>query len=692
MTNLAHGFAGMNGGTSGGHGGNAITVSNGVQLQEAINTALGPVTIYVSGTITPENSGLSASGLSEILISGRTNITLIGVGTGATFDRIGLRITDGASNLIVQNLQFQYVNTGVKDAISIEGPSKNIWIDHNKMGSALASHIDGYDGLIDIKDGAEYITVSNNHFQGHHKVMLVGFSDTDVGARYLTVNHNFFEDVGTRLPSVRFGYTHIYENYFLNTEGGINLRMGAVGLIENNVFENVRNPIGSFDSVTPGLWNLRDNLFSNVTWSTPGSTPDSMGAVTAENGQSTSDWEVPYAYSLVGAQNVKAHVLANAGTGRLDPLPQPPPPVEIGRLFTGTALADTLTGGVGNDRLDGLGAADLLNGGEGHDSLLGGTGNDRLFGGNGNDTLIGDTGSDTLNGEAGNDTLNGGDSRDSINGGAGNDSLIGGLEDDRMLGGLGQDALLGGAGKDSMAGAEGNDTLDGSDGNDTLDGGEDLDRLMGGIGNDTLIGGAGADTIEGGDGLDLASYKGSISAVAIDLDSGAGAGGHAQGDVLAGIENLEGSAWADLLRGNAGVNRIDGGDGGDRLEGLGGADRLAGGGGNDTLIGGMGNDSLTGGAGADRFAWFATAESDRLLNDVVTDFSRVDGDRFDLSALGTLRFIGSNVSFQKVAGDLRARTSTSTTHFEADLNGDGTADLSVRVNGLHTLTASDFVL
>lgn len=59
----------------------------------------------------------------------------------------------------------------------------------------------------------------------------------------------------------------------------------------------------------------------------------------------------------------------------------------------------------------------------------------------------------------------------------------------------------------------------------------------------------------------------------LDIDVRQGVGGEAEGDVLAGIENLIGSAYADTLIGDAGANRLDGGAG------------------NDMLIGGAGNDT-----------------------------------------------------------------------------------------------------
>ncbi|WP_247893084.1 Calx-beta domain-containing protein [Azospirillum baldaniorum] len=101
--------------------------------------------------------------------------------------------------------------------------------------------------------------------------------------------------------------------------------------------------------------------------------------------------------------------------------------------LTGTADADTLSGGDTPDRLMGQAGDDRLSGNGGNDSLSGGLGNDSLDGGQGNDLLSGDAGDDTLNGGAGDDTLNGGDGNDlfqasggtdDINGGAGLDAVV----------------------------------------------------------------------------------------------------------------------------------------------------------------------------------------------------------------------------------------------------------------------------
>ncbi|MDA8479024.1 heme peroxidase [Citrobacter sp. Awk 4] len=103
---------------------------------------------------------------------------------------------------------------------------------------------------------------------------------------------------------------------------------------------------------------------------------------------------------------------------------------------TGNALANTITGGSGNDNLSGMG---------GNDQLLGGIGNDILDGGDGNDNLQGANGVDTLLGGAGNDVLSGGLGNDLLTGGAGNDTMDGGTGDDRFIfsSGFGQDSISG---------------------------------------------------------------------------------------------------------------------------------------------------------------------------------------------------------------------------------------------------------
>ncbi|KGM30054.1 M10 family metallopeptidase C-terminal domain-containing protein, partial [Inquilinus limosus] len=200
---------------------------------------------------------------------------------------------------------------------------------------------------------------------------------------------------------------------------------------------------------------------------------------------------------------------------------------------------------------------------------------------------------------------------------------------------------------------------------------------------DVLRGGAGADRLDGGEGADTASYHASSAAVSVDLSTGKGSGGDAQGDVLISIENLSGSSGNDRLTGNAGVNTLQGWNG------------------NDVLTGAGGRDTLTGGAGADRFVYGGTAQSPVGAGaDRITDFSHAQGDRIDLSAIDAnagaagnqaFRFIGTG-AYTRHAGELRYAASGEVTTIAGDINGDGTSDFHIVLSGRITLAAADFVL
>ena len=306
------GYASLNGGTTGGAGSNAVTVTvtTGAQLVSALqNRDLNrPLTVRVNGTITPANSG----GVSKFDIKDMDNVSIIGVGSNALFDGIGIKIFR-ANNVIIRNLTLRYVNTGDKDAITIEGPASNIWIDHNEVYNSLNVGKDYYDELISGKKDIDNVTVSYNYLHDSWKTSLWGNSDSDNYNRRITFHHNHWHRVNSRLPLFRFGQGHIYNNYYNDIQDtGINSRMGAVIRIENNVFENAKNPIVSFYSDAIGYWDTRGNSFSNITWQDY----PSDGVIAGPNVQPTAVLNLPYSFSLLPTAEVKAHVLANAGANK----------------------------------------------------------------------------------------------------------------------------------------------------------------------------------------------------------------------------------------------------------------------------------------------------------------------------------------------------------------------------------------
>ncbi|KPP89544.1 MAG: Hemolysin-type calcium-binding repeat (2 copies) [Rhodobacteraceae bacterium HLUCCA08] len=315
-------------------------------------------------------------------------------------------------------------------------------------------------------------------------------------------------------------------------------------------------------------------------------------------------------------------------------------------ILIGTSLANTLDGSGGDDTLEGMGGADHLIGGAGIDTarytsstggvivdLETGTGDDfhangdileeieNIRGSNHGDTLLGDANDNTFWGQNGDDTFDGRTGDDTYFGGAGNDLVSFASSATGRSASLATDT---GGTFDSI------ESLQGSDRNDTLTGNSMANTITGGLGDDTLAGLQGADRLGGGGGSDTADYRASTASVSIDLVNGTGTGGHAEGDELQRIENVQGSDYFDVLIGDAEVNRLYGNGDNDLLIGGAGADFLYGGDGDDTAIytesgSGVTVDLQTIGANP----YIGAGTGGDAEGDVLDGIENVDGSRHD---------------------------------------------------------------
>ncbi|WP_274527222.1 pectate lyase family protein [Micromonospora foliorum] len=275
-------------GTTGGAGGPVVTATNAADFLDYIDT-IGPMVIQVSGVIRIS----SKQGV-------RPHKTIIGVGNA--------EITGGgldfyrSYNVIVRNINFTEAED---DAINVGQNSHHIWIDHNRFAGAI-------DGSVDIVRGADYVTVSWNHFDHADKSMLIGHSDgaasTDIGHLKVSIHHNFFDHSRQRHPRVRFGEpVHVYNNYFLgNALYGVASTENAGVLVEGNYFRDVPYPLHSASGYAdsgPGRAVQRGNVFVNS------GQPETAGTVVEPR--------TYYPYQLDPATNVPALVTGGAGVGRL---------------------------------------------------------------------------------------------------------------------------------------------------------------------------------------------------------------------------------------------------------------------------------------------------------------------------------------------------------------------------------------
>src|SRR5262245_10667878 len=154
------------------------------------------------------------------------------------------------------------------------------------------------------------------------------------------------------------------------------------------------------------------------------------------------------------------------------------------------------------------------------------------------------------------------------------------------------------------------------------------DTIFGLAGDDHIVGGSGADALHGGPGFDTADYSNSTVGIIASLAAGEGAGGDAEGDTYASIENLEGSVYADALVGNDGSNSLYGYNGDDFLDGGDGDDTLVGGLDNDTLKGGGGADNLQGDLGIDTASYYESPEGVFVVLGLVGAGGDAEGDTF----------------------------------------------------------------
>lgn len=247
----------------------------------------------------------------------------------------GVDLVLDADNIIIRNIRFESPYdyfpawdpkdgpegnwNSQYDSLSIKGGT-HIWIDHCSFQDApetvetyFGRKYEHRDGLLDITNQADYITISYSTFENHNKTMLIGNSDSNVadeGKLHVTLHHNYFHNVVQRVPRVRFGQVHMYNNYFAsdttNGEYGYAYSLG-VGknsqiYAESNVADIAGKDYTSFVKVFGGKQlTTVNNMFNGKIIDTFN---DTLTAV---------DWKPELFTTIDPVNEVKEKVLHNAG-------------------------------------------------------------------------------------------------------------------------------------------------------------------------------------------------------------------------------------------------------------------------------------------------------------------------------------------------------------------------------------------
>ena len=325
-------------------GGNAtpITVTTFADLQKYAKDS-SPRVIYIDGTLGDGWSGTSGSRLNITA----SNKTIIGLKPG-TLLKAPIHITSKASNIIVRNIVIQGPGSNADQAwdnLTIEGESKNIWIDHCEFW-------DGQDGNADVVKGSDNVTFTWCIFgykkkSTHNLSNLIGSSDNEPvseGKLNVTYMFNWWKAANQRKPRCRYGNVHVVNN-LLTGDASITNGTDVLGVAaghmcrvrtERNVFINEANPIYTGVANGTGVNEVIDNIFTNCSGNTKGT---------------GTSFTPPYEYTsfMLKASEVEAAVKANAGATLKSPTecdanyvePEPPTPDKQYQTETGT-----ITGGV----------------------------------------------------------------------------------------------------------------------------------------------------------------------------------------------------------------------------------------------------------------------------------------------------------------------------------------------------------
>ena len=305
-----------------------------------------------SGTLEDARKASQVNQARRMKINISPNTSIIGLGRNSGFIGTSLMI-EKVDNVILRNLVIQDAADCFPAWDPTDGASGNWNSEYDLVSVVTATHVwvnqvafsDGdnldanqplyfgrpyqvHDGALDITKGADYVTASWNVFENHDKTMLIGSTNSpgtagsatsDVGKLRVTLHHNRFTNVGQRIPRVRFGQVHVYNNLYEVTDPHQFVYGWGVG-VESQLYAH--HNYFELGSVQPDqiIYNwggkqiyAADNMVKNQAGSSVVDLVAAFNAVNDPDLPNTASWTPALVAELTPVQDVPALVRAKAG-------------------------------------------------------------------------------------------------------------------------------------------------------------------------------------------------------------------------------------------------------------------------------------------------------------------------------------------------------------------------------------------
>ncbi|KGH48022.1 hypothetical protein IN07_04650 [Modestobacter caceresii] len=285
-----------------------------------------------------------------------SNVTIVGVGRDAGIVGAALTVR-GSDDVIIRNLRL----SDAYDCFTAWDPtdgdagawnaaydnlwlaeSTHIWVDHNTFDDGqnppealpvvYGQKFEVHDGLLDITNSSDLVTVSWNEFQDHDKTNLVGSSNSrvaDRGRLRVTFHHNLWEDIGQRAPRVRYGDVHVYNNWYVVSDPAAYQYSWGVGveaeIVADNNFVQLAPGVDPASFVEDWRGDVLDGagldesgtLVGSRSWPRRTSLVEAYNAVNDPDIPTTVSWTPTFVERIDPTVAVPALVKVKAGSGRL---------------------------------------------------------------------------------------------------------------------------------------------------------------------------------------------------------------------------------------------------------------------------------------------------------------------------------------------------------------------------------------